>query len=164
MHEYWTNELFDKIVAPHAINDIACEELREIIVGTNNNNIYTPQTTLSKEEEEIEEETLIYNEIEEKMKMFPTKNFYVDIPFDKLDNKLTDKTDIVVKCDYKCYCYSECKRETEYFYISHPNITNRVIINHLIKHGYDPNCNHRNIEEIHQTENSDCQFELWLGS
>jgi hypothetical protein len=95
---------------------------------------------------------------------YPNPYFTICISKNELDEVLTNETYIVLKNTYNCYCYSNCIREPDYFYISHPKITYRVIIEHLIKNNFDPACNHNFFEGIVKTKNSTCQYDIFMGS
>jgi len=116
-----------------------------------------------QEEQEQTEEEMEY-EIEQIDLMFPNAQFTVAISIKELDDIITDKNYIIIKQAYNCYCYSDCKRNTEYFYIQGKNITNKYVIERLIECGLDLDCNHMFVEGFCQTIGSDCQFEICVGS
>lgn len=112
-----------------------------------------------KTEEEYEEEM---RKIEEE---FPNAKFTIAINYDDLDEKITDEKQIVIKNAYTCYCYEGNYRPTDYFIVSNDNITNRIVIQELIRQGFDPDCNHNFLEFFHKTSNSDSiEFEMYMGS
>ena len=96
--------------------------------------------------------------------MFPNAEFVVAIDFEELIDVVTDLSNIVIKNTYGCYCYDNCERNTDYFYITTTNgekMTNKFIIQELIKQGLKLECNHVFVED---SKDSDCQFEIWFGS
>lgn len=115
---------------------------------------------MEKTDEEYEYE---YEEIN---KMFPNAQFSVAIDIEYMDKLITDKQELIIKNTYNCYCYScsNCKKNTDYFYIKGENITYRYVIEQLIKQGLSLDCNHIFLEGFHKTAGSDCQFELCVGS
>ncbi len=113
---------------------------------------------MEKTDEEIE------NEIEQIHNMFTNAEFEVAINIEEMDKLLTDKNYIIVKNTYSCYCYDNCKKNTDYFYITGENMTYRYVIEQLIEKGLKLECNHHYLEGFYKTEGSDCQFEIWVGS
>ncbi len=113
---------------------------------------------MEKTDEEIE------NEIEQIHNMFTNAEFEVAINIKEMDKLLTDKNYIIVKNTYSCYCYDNCKKNTDYFYITGENMTYRYVIEQLIEKGLKLECNHHYLEGFYKTEGSDCQFEIWVGS
>ena len=106
------------------------------------------------------------NQIEE---MFPNAKFSIAINIEDLDNVITDQTNIVVKHTYECYCYDNCNKNTDYFYITNRQdykmkMTNKFIITELITQGLTLECNHVFLEGFIQSKDSHCQFELLVGS
>ena len=97
-------------------------------------------------------------------KMFPDAKFSICIDSHEMNELLTDKKRIVIKQTYNCYCYSEYPRNTEYFYINGDRLTYKYVIDELIKQGLNPNCNHRFLEIIHPSKNSEVQYEIFFGS
>jgi predicted P-loop ATPase/GTPase len=100
-------------------------------------------------------------------RIFPNAQFTVAIDVGELDEVITDLSNIVIKNAYSCYCYDNCERSTDYFYIITTNgeqMTNKFIIQELIKQGLRLECNHQFIEGFYKSKNSDCQFEIWIGS
>lgn len=92
------------------------------------------------------------------------QKFTIAIPYYKLNTKVTDKKNIVVKVDYTCHCYSQCPRPNDYFYIQSDNITYKHIIEHLIANNFNPDCDHRFLEDIFPSKGSNVQFEIFMGS
>ena len=115
---------------------------------------------------EISEEEYL-KEIEIIYKMFPNAKFSVCIDLNMMNDVLTEKDIIVIKSDYSCYCYRDCPRNTDFFIIHRPQngkITYRHILTELMNQGLDLDCNHSFIEDIYPSKNTDCQYQLWLGS
>jgi len=96
--------------------------------------------------------------------MFPNAQFTIAIDIDDMDKLITTKNELIIKSKYNCYCYTNCKKNTDYFYIQGENITHRYVIEQLIKQGLELDCNHQFLEGFYKTVGSDCQFELWVGS
>lgn len=114
-----------------------------------------------KTEEQYDAETALINE------MFSTAKFCVAIDYDELNEVVTDQPNIVIKNTYNCYCYDDNNRNTDYFYITAKNgeaITNKFIIEELIKQQLCLECNHVYLEGFMQSKDSECQFEIVIGS
>jgi hypothetical protein len=101
-----------------------------------------------------------YNRLQE---MFPNAQFSICIDLEYMDELLTDKNFIIIKQPYTCYCYVNCVKNTDYFYIK-GHMTYRHIIEQLIEQGLSLNCNHHFLEGFCTTNISDCQYEMVLGS
>ncbi len=95
-------------------------------------------------------------------KMFPNAKFVIAIDIEELDDIVTDRTNIVIKNTYDCYCYDGVKKIADYFYISGERITNKFIINKLIEQGLSLNCNHCFVEGFFKE--TSCQFGICTGS
>jgi hypothetical protein len=113
---------------------------------------------MEKTDEEIE------CEIEQMNNMFPTAQFEVAISIEEIDKLITDKQFIIVKNTYSCFCYDNCKKNTDYFYIRGQNITYRYVIEQLIEQGLQLDCDHHYLEGVYKTKGSECQFEICTGS
>ena len=108
-----------------------------------------------KTEEEYE------NEFEKLEEMFPDASFTVSIPIEDIDDVVSTENIIMVKCSYKCCCYSTCPKVSEWFNIRCPTddkITNRTILNELMKQNLKLECNHQFIEGFDQI--TDIQFDI----
>ena len=105
-----------------------------------------------------------HNEVEQINIMFPNAQFTISIDIEEMDELITHKDHITIKNSYDCYCYDNCKKNTDFFYIKGENITCRYVIKELIKQGLELNCNHHFLEGFYKTPGSDFQFELCLGS
>ena len=103
-------------------------------------------------------------EIEQIHNMFPNAQFEIAINIEEMDNLVTDKKFIIVKNTYSCYCYDDCKKNTDYFYIRGENMTYKYVIEQLIEQGLELDCNHIYLEGLYKTKDSDCQFEILTGS
>ena len=113
---------------------------------------------MAKTDEEIE------YEIEQKIIMFPNAQFEISINIEEMDKLITDKQNIIIKNTYICYCYDNCNKKTDYFYIQGENMTHRYVIEQLIEKGLKLDCNHHYLEGFYKTNGSECQFEIWVGS
>ena len=111
--------------------------------------------TREKTEEEYEKE---FKELDE---MFPNANFTVSIPIEDIDDIVSTENVIMVKCSYNCHCYSACPKVPNWFNIRCPTdgkITNRTILNELVKQNLNLECNHQFIEGFDQL--TDIQFDI----
>ena len=120
--------------------------------------MYNNEDNSEKTEEQYEYEMEQINE------MFPHANFSICIDIEDLDEVVTNKSDIMIKNTYTCHCYDNCRKNTEYYHISGKHITNRYIINKLIEQGLNLDCDHHFLEGFYQMKNSECQFEMVIGS
>lgn len=120
---------------------------------------------MEKTDEEYEREFEKYErEFEEIERMFPDAKFTISIDIEELDDLITDKQSIIIKHVYDCYCYENCNKKTEYFCVRGEKLTQRYVIEQLIKKGLEIECNHIFLEGFHKTKGSECQFELIFGS
>ena len=117
----------------------------------------------SDESDEKTEEQYEY-EFEQIAKMFPNAKFTIAIDIEELDEVVTEQPEIIIKQEYSCYCYDDCKKNTEYIHISGAKITNKFIIDKLIEYGLVLDCNHCFVEGFNKMQNSICQFEIITGS
>lgn len=122
------------------------------------------------ESEEFDEE-----KYEEEMRKideeFPDVKFTIAIPYDELDDVVIDGNQLVIEHDYTCICCDGrgLPSNKVFFNINSPDkpITNRLIINELIKHNFDPGCNHHFLEFINKKNKNNLNsilYELALGS
>jgi hypothetical protein len=123
----------------------------------------------NKDSEELEKTKQQYEyEREQIDKMFPNALFDIAIELEELDEVVTEETSIVVKNTYSCYCYDDCKKNTDFFHITcNPceKMTNKFIIQELINQNLNlQECNHRFLEGFIKSKNSDCQLEIVVGS
>lgn len=100
--------------------------------------------------------------------LFPNALFDIAMDLEELDEVVIECQDIVVKQVYDCYCFDDCKKNTEFFNISCKGcekMTNKFIIQELIKQGLNlQECNHHFLEGFVKTKGSDCQLEIVVGS
>ena len=102
-------------------------------------------TPLEIEKTEAEYET----EYELIHEMFPDANFTVSIPIEELDDVVSIEQTIVIKLSYNCHCYSERPKFSKWFNIrcnTDGKITNKTILNELIKQNLKLECDHQFIE------------------
>jgi Na+-transporting NADH:ubiquinone oxidoreductase subunit NqrF len=122
---------------------------------------------MSEKEQEVEgtsDEQYDY-ENEQIEILFPDAKFTISMSLEDLDEVVTDQPHIVIKHAYNCYCYDEEEaKNTEFYYISGKNLTNKDIIESLIEQGLTLECNHHFLEGFHKTASSDVQFEICTGS
>lgn len=118
---------------------------------------------LSSSDSEIDSNDEI-NEYEEINNMFPNAPFSICLRLNELNKVVTTEKIIIIQCDFNCYCYDDCPRNTEYFIIEGEHITNKYIIEELIKQGLKIECNHDFLESIDKMPNSETKFKLWFGS
>ena len=118
--------------------------------NNNNNNIKT--------DDEYNEEFEIIN------KMFPNAKFNISIDISNFHDILTSSKEIIIKHSFNCYCYDNNAKTTQFYIIKGDIITNKYIIDELIKQNFELNCNHIFLEGFIKSINSECQFEIILGS
>ena len=105
---------------------------------------------------QFEEELRQINEI------FGDTNFTISIGLEHMDDLITDRTCIVIKSDYKCYCYDANPRPSDYFIILNDRITIKHVLLELKEQHLCLECNHHFIEGFQK--DSDCQYSLIIGS
>lgn len=96
--------------------------------------------------------------------MFPDAKFEIAIDLEYFDDIITERNNIVIKHDYGCYCYDNCKRKTDWFFITGEKLTYKYVIGELIRQKLVLDCNHRFVEGFYKHPKSNCQFEIWVGS
>ena len=89
---------------------------------------------MDKTEEQYEAEMKLIDE------MFEDANFNVAIDIEELDELLTEQKHIIIKSNYICYCYDNEPRQTEYFEICGECITNKFVLNELIRQNLHLDC------------------------
>jgi len=104
------------------------------------------------------------NEFDKINIMFPNAQFTIVIDMVDMDELITSNQYLIIKHSYDCYCYADCNKSTEYYYIKGEHITQKYVIKQLIHQGIDLDCNHCFLEGFYKTLGSDCQFELCVGS
>ncbi len=106
-------------------------------------------------DDEYEDELRVMHE------MFPNAMFEIDIPLSELNDVITDANNIIVTHTL-CNCGINTWNRTTHYYISGNKMTNKYVINELIKQGLDLDCDHFFLEGFRQI--SETQFELVIGS
>jgi hypothetical protein len=133
--------------------------------NNNNNNVTIVNDEInydsdrdSRTSSEYERECEIINN------MFPNASFSICIDLRIIDEVVTDEEQIIVKSTYDCYCYDDYPRNTDYFYISGSKITNKYILEELIRQNLELDCNHQFVEGFQLNPNSKCEYILCTGS
>ena len=114
---------------------------------------------MEKTQEEIDIEIRQMNE------MYPEANFSPSISLEELDDKVSEEKEIIIKQDFTCYCYDNMNKRPNYFTIKcseNESLTNKYIINSLIKKNLKLECEHRFLEGFNHL--NDNIYELCLGS
>ena len=97
--------------------------------------------------------------------MYMDAEFTIAIPSNELDNVVsTDKT-ISIKHTRSCYCYGDKPLPTQFFTVKcddNQSLTNKYIIQELIKQNLRMNCNHVYLEGFHYLH--DNVYETMMGS
>jgi hypothetical protein len=96
--------------------------------------------------------------------IFPNAKFTICINSKQLDDVVTDKQEIIIKLDFPCYCHDGNPRNTEYYTVTGNKITIRTMLNVLVENEVSFDCDHRFLEGFSLCANSDCQYEVWMGS
>jgi hypothetical protein len=99
------------------------------------------------------------------MSEFENPYFTVSIPFDHYDKIVSKEKSIVIRCKYNCYCYDETPKPTDFYIIKSDfgNITERMIIQELIKLKHNPQCDHMFYEGVSSTPLDDV-FDIYFSS
>ena len=95
---------------------------------------------------------------------FPGALFVVDIDESELDEIISESDQIMIKQEFTCYCFN-VKREPLYYRVKGSptqKLTNRYVIEELIKQNMNLECNHMFLEGF--IKKTDVQFELQVGS
>jgi hypothetical protein len=116
---------------------------------------------ISDEHVPTEDEEDEYLEIERR---FPNAGFSICFSLKDLDEILSNEPIIIIKNTFKCYCYSEFPKDSEYYIIKGGKLTYSFIIKELIRQGLYLECNHRFLEGFWKTPTSDVQYVLMTGS
>jgi hypothetical protein len=95
---------------------------------------------------------------------FPGIKFSIFIPRAQLDNIIADRDILSIKYIFDCHCYQNNPRRTEFYFCKKKTkgITNRDLINCLVKNNFDPQCNHIFLECFDL--NTEAQVTPWFGS
>jgi hypothetical protein len=104
--------------------------------------------------------------------MFPTANFIISIPLQDIEKTISNLDKIIVKQTFDCYCYDGYEPElpAKWFPIhcsfdKGEKMTNKFVINELIKQSLVLDCNHCYLKGfILSSNNTTCQYEMLLGS
>ena len=111
----------------------------------------------------IDNDDLIYEEEQRQLnEIFGDTDFTISIALDELDELLTERNRVIIKSNYKCYCYDNEPRNTDFFIICGDKITIKYVLLELKKQGLHLDCNH-NFIEFFQKDN-ECQFTIGTGS
>ena len=114
---------------------------------------------MEKSKEQLESEFRMIDE------MFPDAQFTPSIDLENLDDIISDKKEIIIQQTFTCYCYDNMNKSPKYFTIKcgeNESLTNKYIINELIKKGLKVDCNHRFLEGFNHLQ--DNIYEMWAGS
>ena len=99
--------------------------------------------------------------------MFPDVKFSVAISSKELDDTVSHNNSIIIKHTRNCYCYGDKALSDQYFTIegddlTNGNLTNKYVIQELIKQGLTMDCDHHFLEGFHNLY--DNVFEIIVGS
>ena len=94
--------------------------------------------------------------------MFPDAKFNVAININDLDYIITDKKEIIIQQEFKCYCYKNLPTDNKIFTIRGDKLTKKYVIDDLIKQGLVINCDHRFLEGFHNIKGN--LYKMVLGS
>ena len=114
---------------------------------------------MEKSDEQLESEFRMIDE------MFPNSKFSPSIDLENLNDIVSDKKEIIIKQDYTCYCYDNMNKRPKYYTIKcgeNGSLTNKYIMNELIKKDLKLECEHRFLEGFNHL--NDNIYELCLGS
>tara|TARA_B110000967_G_scaffold202195_2_gene240630 strand:- start:594 stop:887 length:294 start_codon:yes stop_codon:yes gene_type:complete len=95
---------------------------------------------------------------------FTNALFVIDIDESELDTIISESDQIMIKQEFNCYCFN-VKRDPLYYRVQGSQtkkLTNRYVIEELIKQKMNLECNHMFLKGFIQ--NTECQFELDVGS
>ena len=109
--------------------------------------------------EKTEEEYV--QEFELLEQMFPDAEFTVSIPIEEIDDVVSTEPIIIMKLNYNCHCYSDSAKVADWFNIrcnTDGKITNKTILNELVRQNMKLECDHRYIEGFQKI--TDVQFEV----
>ena len=67
-----------------------------------------------------------------------SKNNFKIKTIEEMNKLITDKQNIIVKNTYSCYCYDDCKKKTDYFYIKGEYLYSNTLIyyNYFLLNNY----------------------------
>ena len=91
-------------------------------------------------------------------------NAYFDVSMDikELDDLVSDKKEIIIQQEFKCYCYKNLPTDNKIFTIRGDKLTKKYVIDDLIKQGLVINCDHRFLEGFHNIKGN--LYNMVLGS
>jgi hypothetical protein len=95
---------------------------------------------------------------------FPGIKFCVFIPRAQLDTIVADRDILSIKYIFDCYCYHNNPRKTEFYLCKKKTkgITNRDLVECLVKNQFDPQCGHIFLECFDLR--TEAQVIPWFGS
>ena len=106
-------------------------------------------------------------ELENKImeELFPNAEFDVCLPINELSEIITNEPEVKLIQTFDCYCYSNLKLPNKTFIIkSDKPMTKRYVINELIKQNFRLECNHRFLESLDISNESNNTIEYFSGS
>jgi hypothetical protein len=106
-------------------------------------------------------------ELENKImeELFPNADFDVCLPINELSEIITNEPEVKLIQTFDCYCYSNSEMSDKTFIIkSDKPMTKRYVINELIKQNFRLECNHRFLELLDISNESNNTIEYFLGS
>ena len=108
---------------------------------------------IKTEEENEKENEMLYS-------MFPDAKFVISIDIEKIDDLLSEKKEIIIQQSYKCYChYFNITKKI--FTIRGDKLTNKYVIDQLIKQGLESDCNHMVLDSFHNIGGN--LYEIFFG-
>jgi hypothetical protein len=125
------------------------------------------QKQINKEDEYKNEENE-YIETNKTLKkigdIFPNAKFIVSFDINYLNDIVSTEPTITIHAMYGCYCHRNSLKKIDVFTITGSKITNRYIIEELIKQNFHPTCSHIYLEGFDKIKNTFNQYEMFLGS
>lgn len=89
----------------------------------------------------------------------PKSLFSISIPLSKINDVLTTEPYIIVRHRIRCGCYK--RRRCIQYRITLQEMSNKNIINELIRQGLHPRCDHRFLEGFIRVDGS---YDMFFGS
>lgn len=93
--------------------------------------------------------------------LFPEAKFTICLKSSQMDEVISLEKQIVIEESLYCYCNGMLKKSNLYI-IKNMEMTNKNVINELIRQGMNRDCNHRFLESIYKK--TECHFDLHFGS